>query len=199
MAQIYNALTRANLSNALTRALGDTRAKGGLERYGETLTPGIDLWSRPEWALLRDEILFAAVASTPAGGAGTFAKLGIRNSPDTGVLAVVTHHVITGNVLTTSVTLELEDGVLAAQAVVLPMDRRAPNSRGPVVQGESTVGAALAGLVTVWVLPNENVVIEWPVILPPGKGFRWRANVANDSLSASFRGYYRWALPGELV
>lgn len=67
MGQGHNELRRGQLSVALTRALQDARGSGGLERYGETLTPNIDLWSLPEWAYLRGEVLGAQYRFVAAG------------------------------------------------------------------------------------------------------------------------------------
>lgn len=54
---MHNALHQGVLSVGLTRAIGDDRGAAGIERYGETLTPTIDLWQQPEWAYLRVERL----------------------------------------------------------------------------------------------------------------------------------------------
>lgn len=67
MGQIHNELRRGTLSVALTKALGDARGAGGIERYGETLTPVVDLWSLPEWAYLRTEVLGAQSRIVAAG------------------------------------------------------------------------------------------------------------------------------------
>jgi hypothetical protein len=66
MASLHNQLRRTPFSRALKQALGDTREQGGLERYGETLTALIDLWSQPDWAILREEQLWARVFFSPA-------------------------------------------------------------------------------------------------------------------------------------
>lgn len=56
MADIHNELRRGQLGVALKAAVGDSRG-GALERWGETLTPVMDMWSRPEWEYLRGDHL----------------------------------------------------------------------------------------------------------------------------------------------
>lgn len=51
MAQMHNAMRRGPWSSAATAIVGDTREGAGIERLGESLTPTIDLWSRPDWLL----------------------------------------------------------------------------------------------------------------------------------------------------
>lgn len=86
VADIHNALRRGAWSRAVANALGDTRG-GGVERYGETLQPSMDLWRQAEWAFLRDEIPWSGVAILAAGGAGNFGTLSI--APPAGVVTVI--------------------------------------------------------------------------------------------------------------
>lgn len=84
MGQIHNELRKGTLSRALKSLVGDDQAEGGLERYGETLTPTIDLWSptQSEWALPRGERRFGVRGTTPIAPAGQFAALILAGTPN---------------------------------------------------------------------------------------------------------------------
>lgn len=89
MSQVHNALFRGELSASMTRAVGDMRGdSAGLERYGETLTPVIDLWHRPEWEYLRKERLCAYSRTVAAGGAGTTSGIALANPANSGLIVV---------------------------------------------------------------------------------------------------------------
>lgn len=88
MPPVHNALRRGQFSSALTRAIGDTRGAGGIERYGETLQPVIDLWSKNEWAYLRNEFHFAGSA-TIAAAVGFNSILYLNNPANSNVIAVI--------------------------------------------------------------------------------------------------------------
>lgn len=96
MGQLHNELHRGQYSAALTRALDEMRGSAGLERFGETLTPVIDLWSKPEWAHLRNERLGAVSRAVTAGGAGTTAGVALAN-PSTSQNIVVVEGVSAGS------------------------------------------------------------------------------------------------------
>ena len=96
MSRLHNALTRGAISDALKRAVGDTRSQGGVERYSETLEPVLDLWSRPEWAILRDEILWGG-ASTQAAVAGELSFVAVINPLGSGMLTVSPRPSLSGN------------------------------------------------------------------------------------------------------
>jgi len=77
---VHNALHRCtDLLQGFKRSLGMDTDADAVERLGETLTPVMDLWSRPEWALPRREYLGWAYQLTGAGGAGIRSLAGIRN------------------------------------------------------------------------------------------------------------------------
>lgn len=78
MGQIHNELRKGVLSAGLTRALGAMRGDSGLERFGETMQPVIDLWRLPEWSFLRTERLCAYARSVAANAAG-FGGVAIAN------------------------------------------------------------------------------------------------------------------------
>lgn len=88
MGQQHNELRRGGaIGYAMSQAVGDTRG-GGIERYGETLTPTLNLWDQPEWAFLRAEKLAAFSVTAPAVAA-EFSAAGLLNPTGSGQIAVV--------------------------------------------------------------------------------------------------------------
>lgn len=91
---VHNAMPRSPLQSALARVVGDSTGASGLERYGETLTPVVDLWRQPEWWHLQGLHRYSArfVVAAVAGEYG----YGVLVSPYTPVgtsnntIAVVT-------------------------------------------------------------------------------------------------------------
>lgn len=77
MGQGHNELRRGEFSRAIKALVGDSDSESGLERFGETLQPIIDLWNLPEMHLLRGERLFGCVATTAVAPAGRSAALRI--------------------------------------------------------------------------------------------------------------------------
>lgn len=76
MGTIHNALKRGPWTIAANAILGETREGSGIERLGESMTPTLDLWSRPDWLLYsREQLVYlhAQVANVAAEfGAGVF-------------------------------------------------------------------------------------------------------------------------------
>jgi hypothetical protein len=85
---VHNALGSGPLASALSRAVGDSVGPSGLERYGETLTPELDLWGQPEWAYLRREVLLGT-RIFQAAVAGEFGGAAVINPDASGLLVVV--------------------------------------------------------------------------------------------------------------
>lgn len=111
MGQQHNELRRGEVSRALKNALGDTR-QGGLERYGETLTPAIDLWGRPEWAFLRDEHLWG-FSQTVAAVVGEQGGVAVVNPAGSNRIVVVEG--ATGQSVVANIALQL---ALTTEAVI---------------------------------------------------------------------------------
>jgi hypothetical protein len=87
---VHNALNRGPLGKALKGALGDQDSENALERWGETLTPVLDMWSMPEWAFLRTERLCGGKFDV-TGAAGTIPEVLLFNPADSDFLVVVQH------------------------------------------------------------------------------------------------------------
>lgn len=75
MGLIHNELRKGTLSRALKVILGADESEGGIERYGETLTPVVDIFSptQSEWSLPRGERRFGVRGTTPIAPALQFA------------------------------------------------------------------------------------------------------------------------------
>lgn len=86
MGQLHNELRRTPLSRALKNLLGDSKGEGGIERYGETLQPVVDLWSMTEWLFLRQEALLGDSRQVAAGAATTLATYALVNPAGSGML-----------------------------------------------------------------------------------------------------------------
>jgi len=197
MGQLHNALDRGRLSAALKNALGASKSEGGIERYGETLTPGIDLWMRPEWALLRDEELFGVAETQAAGAAGTFPKIGVFNPATSNLLVVVFLHYISPAIAGTRVELYPITVALGNGATVKMRDRRRTVSHGAMSTFEASAAAG-ADLIFSRDWAADRTPLELPIVLPPGQGFMWRGTDDAASMQASFAGYQRVAFRGEL-
>ena len=187
---IFNELRRSSLGRALKTALG--AMDGALERFGETLTPTIDLWARPEWALLRDEELFGTLAAQAAGGVGTFAKVGVFNPAGSNLLVVVLRHSLSLDVAA-RVELFPIATPLGNTGTVQMLDRRRRLSHGAVVHFEASAAAGADQLAEVNVGQLLTQTYDIPIVLPPGQGFMWRNEDDNANLIASFVGYQRHA------
>lgn len=90
MGHVHNSLDRAtDLTRGIRRAVGMVGPDGGVERLGETLTPIMDVWSRPEWNALRGDWLQWCFAAVGAGGAGTRSIARLRPVSTSKMLVVV--------------------------------------------------------------------------------------------------------------
>jgi len=198
MGSVHNELRRASLGAGLKKALGDSRSESGLERWSETLQPIIDLFSRPDWDLLHEVELFAHGVQVAAGAAGTFAKVGVFNPPTSNLLVTVLDHYLRVDA-TTGVELFPVAAMLGAAATVHMLDRRRRISHGALVHFEASAAAGADLLAHVVVPVSPSQVYHIPIILPPGQGFMWRTLDDAATLTGSFHGYQRVALPGELL
>lgn len=186
---IHNGLhTNAQLLAAFRKAIGELDPSfTGVERFGETLTPVMDLWSLPEWALLRGEILYArAPIPVPAGGAGVFSAVELVNPAGSGILAVVT------SLRNQSGVVGLFTGLDVGPALgAVGTDRGVPvDSRANALAEISSctvVRGALAGTVS---LPQERIAAAGglavsPYIISPGFKLFVIADTANLALTVT--------------
>jgi hypothetical protein len=213
MSNVHNAMGRGRLSQALRSAIGQQNAEGGIERYGETLTPTIDLWQLPEWAILRNEILFslhmpinATVGEFSMGGISCPLAVGAQQY----LIFVDEIWAATGNAAGSfDLALQLRSALAATLTLQQPVarDMRAgPNTLGANVPApEGWTGSDPAAFVNV-VDRNVNPtvfgmvpLVSAPWILKPGAALVVQNGTANQTLRVTFKGRARSALAGELV
>jgi hypothetical protein len=208
--QVHNELRRGGLSAALTRAVGDMRGAGGLERYGETMTPVLDLWRQPEWAFLRGEALVSVGVGVNAVAAENgFAA--IINPAGSGMLIVVEEAGIDAGGLAASTVLNVQGNTEAVIAATLTTvvtgnvrDTRNFATTGTYARGVIRTGTD-AGAVGVSLesvrQPAGNMVyarVSVPNVLHPGFGFVIGLGTVNTAFTANFKWRERRAFPAEL-
>lgn len=206
MGQQHNELRRGDLSEALTRALGDSRGGGGIERYGETLTPVINLWGLPEWAFLRRERLAGMGRTEGAGAATEMSYVALVNPATSGILIVVESALVSLNVASAvRAAMETEAALVALGLTAtrgVNLDTRWAN------QGNEPIGylaseAVAATLGVAFSNPTRPVYFDLPevagIVLSPG----YALVVQNPDDAAAIHVSYRWrerhAYPSELV
>lgn len=199
MAHVHNALHHATrLQAAYARALGERDEQfSGIERAGETITPVIDLWSRPEWAWLRGEELRSTVIALAAGGAGNFGEAQVHVLPATPVLFVVKKIFAT---VAVRVVLEPNAANLLAtnDLGIAPRDFRLTGSSLTRVRSGNASAVAITERWRVEgiTIPGVTGELDWVVV--PGTVLRIQQIVANAAINIGLAGYQRHLLPGEL-
>lgn len=210
MGSIHNELRRGQLSAALTRALGADKGADGIERFGETMQPVMDLWFLPEWAYLRNEWLMVAQTGNPAVAAELSATA-LVNPANSGVLAMVEMVNVRTSTATGSASLRLASA--AAVAATLTFTGRGTARDFRVFN--STVGGA-PGVIEYWIgsdpgaiggmledlgTPNNTayqLFQSTPYIIAPGQALVVQLAAVNTILLANYAWRERKALPGEL-
>lgn len=189
------------LVNAYARALGEREIPWGMERGGETLTPVIDLWSRPEWAYLRGENKFWAQATAGAIAAER-SILALRNPVGSGVLARVT---LARSILDCTVRISTNLAIVADTTTTgLPRDGRlasvGTDTRSRVQFITASEATANAGT-TVWEITlagDSTRILPLDYILSPGRDLRLVGVLDLTALGGGFWWDERNALAGEL-
>lgn len=197
MPHVHNGLHEyTRLLDAAARAIGEKSGAqdfSGIERFGETLTPTMDLWALPEWALLRGEILFGRSVFNAANPA-TFQSVEVVNPAGSNVLAVL---------------LEIDNrnggvepglDVGPALGVVATVRGAAHDGRYPF--GElSRCTLVLGRLAGPTAIPQDNLIggsrTSRPYILVPGTKLMLIAPAANTDVGLSVFWSERVLLPSE--
>lgn len=208
MGLIHNALRRGGFSAALSRALGDSKGEGGLERYGETLQAVLDLWRQPEWSFLRREWLWAERFTVTAGGAGEESILAILNPTASNLLVT-----IDAAVNFTAAMRLFAMYMTSAQVTGTLTQGNPPQNRDLRFQRDPTIAGSNPP-VEVWsgadpTFPFNTIVdqavaagglfqICVPTILRPGTAFALQGETAATAIEGVIAGKVRAALPGEL-
>lgn len=191
-----------DLLRAYSRAVGMAEDETGVERLGETLTPVIDLWDKPEFRLLRGERPFWH-QQTAAAVAAERSILVLRNPAGSRLLAVVE---LARTVQDCTIRLSSNQAqVLDTDTQGFPRDGRlvaaGPDVRSRVRFGTMSETTANAGT-TVWemTLANDGKrIIKLDFILSPGRDLRLAGIADNTALGGGFWWRERPALPGELL
>lgn len=203
MSDVHNAIHRfGNLIAGVRRMVGGG-ADVAIERLGETLTPVINPWERPEWYHPRGERLLAVHESVGAGAATFNSGAAIVNPAGSNMIVVVTNaSVIPSAASAVFMQLATEgqaDTAFATDAAPDRIDTRSKNARSVFKFGN--INSTSVGVTVERVFHTSRGVMFFqtpPVVLSPG----FALVVLNDddaaSVEISFRLYERAALPGEL-
>jgi hypothetical protein len=208
--KVHNQISRsAELTAAVTAALGITKVEGGVERFSETVDLVMNLWGMPEWAFLRTERLCARSLFQTAVAA-EFSMIALLNPVGSGHLAVVeAAHSSQVNSKFQCCT-EAELATLAGRTQVAhARDRRwgrgalsaagAFNSTCVVANGTDPTEALNASGIffeTISVLGQPAACV--PVVLNPGHAFVISGSTVNTSLFGNLVWRERRAYPSEL-
>lgn len=198
---IHNEIRRGTLSAALTRAVAAMRGGGGLERFGETLTPTIDLWGLPEWAYLRQETLGVVMRVAIAGANNSAVALA---NPLTSRSLVVVEEVTV--LPTAQLTIDLysatdSTAALPSSQLAWRRDQRQANDDGTsAFLTTRTIARYSDGTIAV-IPPDWNVVLERivcpvtggrsvtcvPHVLAPGRMLVVYHPTAANALTVNFK------------
>lgn len=201
MTQQHNGLGRYTaLLSAFTGALGERDSDfSGIERAGETLTPVIDLWSRPEWAWLRDErrywhsVVVGAIAAE---------RSGVTVRPPAGVICCVEY--IRSNQLA---TIRVGSALVAPDSEItgIPRDARLiqpgagndRNSRTKLGLMTQAIAAFNSSSVQSVFVINQQISLDF--IVTPSRELQIVGIADATAITVDIGFWEREALPGELV
>lgn len=162
MGHVHNALDRAtDLIRGYRRALGIVGPDGGVERFGETLTPVIDLWDNPRWiALMGDNPQFGTL--TVAANAGNRSMVQLMPSPTSKTIVIV-HEIRCSAAfnIRTHNTQTTELGAVTTQRGT--RDPRAGSDNRVSLNGTNTAGAVVGNLR--FHVPITPFIFQQPIIL----------------------------------
>jgi hypothetical protein len=206
---IHNAIKYSSpLLRAYSRVVGLGEDEEGTVRLGETLTPVLDIWSLPEWAFNRGELI-GVTRVTKAAVAGEFSIIGIlcpsaaRRRLVVVEKAGVVSTVAGGCILELCTEAQLNALTAAAQTVGSSRDRRAGADSATQTISGSAVAQTTGGRVIDAALSTTGGTagpfeFGLPVILPPGFALAIVGRAANELIIATFAYREREAFPGEL-
>jgi len=204
MAQEHNALKYGSqISRAAARAYGLGDEETGLSRLGETLQLVADLWSRPEWAFLRNEKLWM-VNPSQAGVAAEFAQVGIRNPTGSGLVVVVDRLWMRQAI--SAFVWEWRIAASSAVDATANPNSRDTRNRPAASSNVQTVSIAHSSAARLGFLlgssghPNSSESRLYPadIVLSPGFDFYVGPDTVNQAANVTFVGRERRAFPGEL-
>jgi hypothetical protein len=197
---LHNELRRAGqLQRAALIALGVSDPDAGIERLGETLTPVIDLWSRPEWLGLLGIYRWAGRRAS-AALAANLSHVGVTNPTASNSIVVVEYAAVDA-AATIRHFLEIRPAKtedLAGNVFIL--DGRRPISVAvPRIFDRQQGTSGENAIEDLTVLGNTHGRFQAPpVLLMPGQQLVVSGATTNIAVVAMFGGTVRVALPGEL-
>lgn len=215
MGQIHNELRKGALSAGLTRALGAMRGDSGLERFGETMQPVIDLWRLPEWSFLRTERLCAYARSVAANAAG-FTGIALANPLLSGgannTLIIVVEAITVQTVATQELgiygaadsTADLTNSSFGFTRDQRPLDAVIRVSQGVVRYANTPVAVPANHDIVEFVrtagaaAPYAEAKVSLPYVLMPGRMLTIYTSAVNLAVTANFKWRERRA-PFELA
>jgi hypothetical protein len=207
MAEIHNGIKyETGVLGALALAAGLSREESGVERLSESLTPIMNIWDLPEWAILRGELLLGRGILSPAGGAATFAGGSVLNPAGSGKIAVITHCTASvPAVAEIAASRDTETSINTQFGTFVTSGRRESRaaSKGRCLAGFGAPATTLTGDVLYRQNVLANTVLEISelvgVVLSPGTGVFVQNALANSLIYVTFGWRERMTLPGELT
>lgn len=206
MGQLHNELNpRAGLSKAVRAILGSIDHEGGLERFSETLSLEMDLWSRVEWALPRGEVVWE-MCPTASAVALNNSFIAMLNPVGSAAIVVIDGYQIVGQAVAQDVQLAFGN-VPPGSAVGRPfcMDTRRVNA----IAANSTTTIAEAGQFGaiigtnfrhhILAAGNDQTPLPLGIVLTPGFFVIWETTAQNVALQVNIRGREYKAQSSELV
>lgn len=195
--------------DAIALATGLDASQGGVERTGETLTPTLDIWSLPEWAILRDECLGAFFNSAGAIAA-EFSFIGI-GLPSNSTNILIVDRIGVRGAMAINIGHQARSVVAATGTLVgtaRARDQRFSSNQGnfenrapPVETWSGSDPGSITGSQFEEVVATAAQYFEClnlPVVVKPGGVFVVQGGTVNVSIQVNFRFRLRAALPGEL-
>jgi len=209
VARVHNQISRGDLTQATTRALGVTREAGGIERYSETLTPVMNPWGMPEWAYLRGEALCGFLRVAPLLAA-EFGVVGIGVPAGSNLIVVVEAAGFGGSAAMSAELQFMSDAVLSGTAATatagVTRDRRAGGpsfiSRALVRFGTDPAANIGSPVDRATMGANASIAqfgVALPIVLTPGRAVAIVGQTVALDLTGIFAWRERLAYPGELV
>jgi len=211
MGSLHNELRRTQFSTALKNFLGDTRSESGIERYGETLTPIIDMLVEGEINFLREETLFEGVVNaTAVAGEEGYVGIGL---PVFSKDLLIVERVNARGAATQSVVIGFSTRAVVAPTLTLTSTMRNRDQRAAAsgltllnlgARIEAWSGTDPAALISnsEEILCTDTAFREFiggPWIIKPGGVLLVTNLTLNAFVGANFAGRVRAARTGELV
>lgn len=188
------------LSNAAAILSGGGYGDVGISRLGETLTPVLDLWRRPEFALPRGERRWVV---NPSDGAdvANFSQVGIASPTGSNLIVVVEGFWISDGTNRKMFVRAGANVAFTSTSTPNALDTRIPLLTGLRATSFTHRSAAQMGsnMGEYRFLANTTQVFIYNYVLTPGFFFALAQETINVAINATFFGYERVAFPGELT